>query len=66
MKTSFNAKVIIDSDKYNGFSVSDRKDGKAEINLNTIKEEVNKGHYVIEWINSDLDNYIQPIIIIKI
>lgn len=66
MKFTLKTKIVIETDKYNGFCSIDRVDGKEEISLNKIKEEINRGHYLLEWINSDLSYEQEPTIIIKI
>ena len=69
MKTSFKAKIIIDTDKYTScFSPQEKagEDIEKALTLTTIKELINQGHYVIEFVDSYLDNEVCPIIIIKI
>lgn len=70
MRTTLKAKIIIEAPRYNGFSnaVEDRGAGVIgeEITLNKIKEEITKGHYILEWINSDLSHEVEPTLIIKI
>lgn len=61
MRTGLKATVIIDTEKFGGFH-----DVKIPLTLDKIKEAVDKGKYVIEWINSDLQSHGDPILIIKI
>jgi hypothetical protein len=67
MRTTLKGKIIIDAPKYSGFAnVPEDKTGIEEITLNKIKEEITKGHYILEWINSELSNDTEPTLIIKI
>jgi len=67
MKTTIKAKIVVETSKFTGFSKVDRDINiENEITLSKIREEINKGHYVLEWINSDLASEVEPTLIIKI
>lgn len=63
MKTTIKAKIVIETDKFAGYN---EDNGKYMITLQKIKEEIQKGHYIVEWVNSELQNEQEPTVIIKI
>jgi hypothetical protein len=63
MKTTFKAKVVISSDRFDGYYDFT---GKEKITISTITNEINTGNPTIEWINDDLGTSGEPTIIIKI
>jgi len=65
MKTTIKAKVVIDTKRFSDPCGWEIRSGKA-LTLTIIKEEIEKGNYKLEWINSDLTNEPEPTLIIKI
>lgn len=64
MKTTIKAKVVIETNKY--CEVMDGRSELEPLTLVKIEEEIRKGHYIIEWINSFLSHEQEPTIIIKL
>jgi len=65
MKTTIRAKVVVETDKYAGFSF-DGDMTKEELTLAKIRNEIKQGHYILEWINSEFAHEQEPTLIIKI
>lgn len=69
MKTSFKAKIIIETDKYKGCyskQESSSIDVLEELTMLNIKDAINRGHFTVEFIDSFLSNEVEPTLIIKI
>ena len=63
MKTTFKAKVIIETDKYCEYDSSYKS---KEINFLKIRDEINNNNINIEMILDRLTNDCEPVLIIKI
>ena len=63
MKTTFKSKVVIESDKFRNF---DETNELPEFSFKRAKDEIEKGHYLLEFIGSGLTSDCEPTIIIKI